>query len=283
MSANPITITVPAGSVGQIIALSNSSSTQRVTVSIDTTQAGVFQGSGMATAMSLTTGGSSVPITRSAGFQNCSILFEYSQSQSNWTPSAAITPTTTSVDNLTTIQIAANNSSSTKNDTVLMISLFSPEAKNEQAKLAATQDSDPKDDSLSATKPSSKVINSSMTIHAKTYYNNPAVHGGDEWNIILDFDNPRPISPYRRKIPGEGRSLGWRQIEVNCQWSEGIVLNTLELFVTAWDGVHDGMENGRLEIMASTWCVGYRPATWSSPNWNGSLNGCAFELVEVTP
>jgi len=142
MGANPITITVPAGCVGQIIAMSNSSSAQqRVTVSIDTAQAAVFQGSGTATPMSLTTaggGGSSVPIAPSAGVQNCSLLFEYSQSPSSWAPSAAITPTTTTADNLTTIQIAAaNNSSGTEADTVVLISLFLLEAKKgmEQAKL----------------------------------------------------------------------------------------------------------------------------------------------------
>jgi hypothetical protein len=77
--------------VGQIIAMSNSSSNQRVTVSIDADQAGVFQGSGMANAMSLTTGGSSIPIPLSTSSQESSILFEYSQSQPNWTPSAATT------------------------------------------------------------------------------------------------------------------------------------------------------------------------------------------------
>ena len=255
----------------------------------------------MATAMSLTPGGSSVPITRSASSRSCSILFEYSQSQSNWTPSAVITPTTTNTNNLTTIQIAANNSGSTENDTVLMISLFSPGAKKEEAKLgkslrshqtrscllmfflAVTQDSDLKDDSVSATKLSSKVPNSSMTIHAKTYYNNPAFDTGDEWIIALDFDNPRPVPPDRRIIPGEGRSTGWRQIEVNCEWTSGSVYNTVSVGVTAWGCVHDGMENGQLVIVASTWCLGYRPGTWQSPDWNGYLSGCAFELVKVIP
>jgi len=122
-----------------------------------------------------------------------------------------------------------------------------------------------------------------MAIHAKTYYNNPAVHGGDEWNIILDFDNPLPIPPDRRQIPGEGRSTGWGQVEVNCQWTPGYVSNTLEVLVAASNGRHDGMESGQLVFMASTWCLGYRPASWASPDWSGSLMGCAYELVEVTP
>jgi hypothetical protein len=141
----------------------------------------------------------------------------------------------------------------------------------------------PEADSLFLTALSSNDSSNPLTIHAKTYYNNPKVQGGDEWYITLDFDNPRPDPPNRRIIPGEGQSTGWRQIEVCCEWVSSTAWNHVSVAVTGTGRIYPGMEKAQLTMTTSTWCLGYRPATWNSPDWSGNVSGCAFELVRITP
>ena len=125
--------------------------------------------------------------------------------------------------------------------------------------------------------------NSVLELHAKTYYDNPQVQGGDEHYTFLDFDNARPDPSGRRIIPGFSRSTGWQDHEVNCEWTSGVIWNTVTVTVTAWNCQYSGMESAQLFIMASTWCLGNQPSSWPSPDWNGDMKGSAYQLVRVTP
>ena len=137
MGSNPLIVTIPVSCVGQVIAMTNSSWGQRATVSIDNVQVGVFEGTGAATPMQLITGAPSIPISTTRSTQSCSIFFEYSPTSGTWAPATVNSPVTTTADNLTTIQITTEDTSSlNNNNTVIMISLFSTAASGDREKLS---------------------------------------------------------------------------------------------------------------------------------------------------
>ncbi|KAK5953666.1 hypothetical protein OHC33_004933 [Knufia fluminis] len=290
MPSNPVTVTIPANCVGQIVAMTNAAWTQRATITIPGTQGGTFLGSGEGAPMPLTNGRKSLPINTGSTATTCSIFFEFSSRPGTWNTARVSPPVITTGDKLTTIQIVSEDSADNdNNDTILGISLFSTaaseiqDAQGEEAASANAIQVQASATTPETAQPEKANLNALLDVHAKTYYNNPAVQGGVEHNISLDFDSARPGPAGRRVIPGTCRSMGWESSTVQCEWVPGVVWNTVILTVICTGCTFQGMAGARLVITTSTWCTGTKLANWWSPDWTGEMSGTTFTLREVTP
>ena len=122
-----------------------------------------------------------------------------------------------------------------------------------------------------------------LEVHAKTYYNDPSIQGGDEHSIPLDMAHTTAGPGGTQVVHGTCRSIGWTTATVNARIVPGPLTNWIYLAVTCRDSTHAGFENAYMVFTTSTWYIGSIPTRWETPVWTGEMYGNPqLRLTRVT-
>ncbi len=119
-------------------------------------------------------------------------------------------------------------------------------------------------------------MGSQLNLHAKVYYDDPNVHGGDEFYIDV------PASSHV-VIPVSGSSTGWR-FDSGSVWDQQTPLGGyLHVYAKFNNCVHQGFSGAELILSSAISYWGSKPTgSYSQEVWQGELTGTAYKITRVT-
>lgn len=265
MPSNPIDISIPANSQGFINCVSNASYYQRVTLRWGDHTA-IFEGTGEGQPMKLASGDAAYLLEPSPSPYRISIDFQYSTDGSHgpFRGARVSDPVTTGKGLFTVIEITSEDSSDNdKNDSYLTIALVSDDTPHARQPTPAPP------------APAMTTTGSSLELHAKTYYDNPLVEGGDEHLLsIPPFDGQWGSLSYR--------STGW-SLDSYTVWDEQRPFGGyLHIAIKANQCVHPDMHDAVLTLSTIISYWGSKPTGHPTVNWDYGMTGTQYHVTRVT-
>ncbi|HEX8769294.1 MAG TPA: hypothetical protein VF711_00855 [Acidimicrobiales bacterium] len=268
MASNPVSLIVPSNAKVIINSVSNASWYQRVTL----TWAGgtaVFQGTGEGTPMLTPDGKQAVELSPSPGGYQISAFFEFSRGggpSGRFSPARVQNPIITNNPPFTIIQTTSEDGGDNDNNdtylTVVAVSssseamLEAAQAESEHQKLGDGQQ---------------------LSLHAKTYYDNPLVQGGDEHYFI---------------IPAFSGQFGQVSYQEGHVWSarNGSVYNQdtpfggyLYISIQLYNCQHPDMHNRTLSLVTTISYWGSKPTGYVGTDWSWEVGGTGkYTVTSVT-
>lgn len=263
MATNPVSLSIPANGRGNISAVCNAAWYQRLTL----TWAGgaaVFQGTGEGVAMTTAAGESAIPLPQAA---EVTAKFESSRPGSSGTLvlAAVQNPIVTTQGAFTLVQVKSEDSTDNDfNDTFLTIVSVSFQSETVDvlsegiAEATAADFLDP-------------MADPPTELHAKTYYDNPSVQGGDEHYFKV------PALQQHGSVGYQGMSWSMRE---SSFYDQGTPLGGyLHVYVKLDQCIHPGMWGRVLELYSEISYWGSRPSGSRTASWQWTVLGTGQHTV----
>jgi len=273
MPSNPVRIPIPAGSQGNINCVANASYYQRVTLSWPGDSC-LFTGTGEGQPMKTPDGQTSVSIGPTGGGFELTATFEYSTSgpQGPFRLATASKPIVERKGLFTVIQVTSEDSTDNDlNDSYLTIVMVSDSTSVEQA---GQVDGD--ENGMPATPVGADEQAGKLQMHAKTYYDDPALDGhGDEHYV----DVPR-FSTAMGDV--EYRGTSWSKSRGQCWNQQTPFGGYLHVIVQCNRCVHPGMVDAVLTLTCTVSYWGSFPTGYQSVNWGATMAGSRYRVTRVT-
>lgn len=281
MATNPVSVTIPKDAMVTLTAVANAGWYQRVTLTWPGNTV-VFQGSGEGVAMTMPNGQDVMDVGPAVQPYQISALFEFSSSGPNGPFSRARVqnPVILSKGPFTINQITSEDSNDNdNNDTYLTIVAMNfggggqvvlPENASAIAAIATTD---------SAATPSAATDERYLEVHAKSYYNNPLVQGGDEHLFTVAQSAGASGNP---GYSGQGWSLKEATYYDDPSW--GPLGGNVFFYAKLYNCEHPEMHNLVLTLACR---VGYwgltRPVGRRTANWSWDVTGSSpYTVTRVT-
>jgi hypothetical protein len=269
---NPVPITIPRGSQGDINCVANAAHHQRVTLTWPG-QTVVFSGTGEGSPMTTGTGQESVLVPADADGFTISATFEYELAPGAGFQKARVQPPIETHNGPFTIfQVTSEDGSDDdRNDSYLTISLVG------EAAVAAASDepvSRPAEDVDLEVPTALGAVGAGLSTHAKTYYS--GIEGGDEHLI----DVP-PFHSDTRKI--QWTATGWTTVVATVYDQKTPLGGYLHLYGKLNECLHADMQDAELVITGVLSYWGGHPTGYRTVPWEGSMTGTTRKLTAVKP
>ena len=264
MPSNPANFTIAANSKGIINAVSNAAWYQRVSLTWGQNSA-VLQGTGEGVAMKTPSGDTAINFPQSDQGYQLTALFEFSRSGPSgpFERARLQDPIVTQNGPFTITQFKSEDSTDNDfNDTYLTVVAIG------FATTPVVRSVDPP--------AAAHTADSQLELHAKTYYNNPLVQGGDEHYFVI----PTFTGQFGRLIYN---GMSWSGRNASC-YNEatpfgGYLHSTIQLYDCTHPGMHDRILN--LSSRVSYW--GSMPTGNRSANWDWTVGGSGeYTVTRVT-
>lgn len=264
MASNPVSISIPANTQGAITCLANAAYYQRVTLAWGNNSV-VFGGTGEGQPMVTQDGQNTCLLAATDQEYQITATFEYSSNGPGgpFRMAHVHDPVISSKGIFTVIEVTSEDSTDNDyNDSYLTFPLITTSQSGEQrAETAAPETAAP-----GAT--------GNLELHAKTYYNDPNVSGGDEHYITVPhFDGSTGSIEYS--------GTGWGPSKGGCYDNQTGLGGYLTVAVELNNCVHVGLKGATLTLTTTISYWGSKPTGYKSVTWNGKLYNTQYQLTRV--
>jgi hypothetical protein len=256
MAENPLGIQIPANAQGNVNCVADATSFQRVTLALPG-QTIILQGTGVGVPMQTPEGRTSPGLPASSAGYELTARFDFSHSGPSgpFEPSETGPPVAIPRPPFTIVQ-ATGHDPDTNEETDALLTLVLVEDDGAAAALAEA---------------------ARLILSAKTYYDDPSVHGGDEHSIDVVQCGAE------QNGHASWRGIGWTAKSTAVWGEEKMFGGYLNVFVQLVDCVWPGLEeailtlSGQLAFWGSSWPTGYR-----STEWTANLANSRYRVTRVT-
>lgn len=261
MTGNPIDVSIPANSQGSIQCLANAAFWQRVTLDWPGDMV-FFQGTGEGEPMQTPDRQNAYLLRAESSAYRIRAMFEYSTGGPNgpFQLGRVLDPVVTDKGMFTIVQVTSEDSADNdNNDSYLTIVHVSDRVPDEPPP---------------ETEPSPAVSGTSgqLELHAKTYYDNPYISGGDEHYII--------IPPSYDTVWYRG--TGWSMLQGQCYNQTTPLGGYLYISVRLGQCTHPDMHDAILTLYTQITYWGSGPTGYRSVDWEGDMQNTQYHLTRVT-
>jgi len=275
MATNPVNIHIGPNSQGFMNCVSNAAYFQRVNVSVFGTVVS-FQGTGEGQAMTTGDGGTSYELPTRPEAYDITASFEFSTDgpQGHFQSSSVKDPIVTSQGGFTMTEITAEDSVDNDNNdsylTVVVVSYVDHPASKVAVAAEGTSSG-----AVEQRRREHVESTSSLELHAKTYYDNPLVSGGDEHYVTIpSFSGSTGVVRYA--------GTSWSFVSGSCFDQQTPFGGYLNIFVRLNNCTHPGMHDATMMLSTSIGYWGSKPYGSKSATWDGNMYGTVYHLTEVT-
>jgi len=274
MATNPVALQLIGFSQGLITCVSNAANWQRVTLSWAGTEI-VFQGTGEGTPMTWGADKQNVhKLPPTAAATTMVAVFEYSTTGAAgpFVRARVQDPIVMASDPAVfTMVTSEDGSDGDNNDSYLSMMLLKPFAI--QIAPATSTGYRP------SLQPSEHALQDGamLSMHAKTYYDDPYVHGGDEHYVDVIY-NAGTVGTIRYA------GTGWHMTHGNWIDKQTPFGGYLTVYVELGGCTHVGLEAAtmRISTLIAYWL--FRPTgNYGSPNWSAIMLDAQYNVTNVTP
>ena len=268
MATNPIILTIPAGSKAIIQAVSNAAWNQQLT--IDWGQGPVvLAGSGERVPMTTPDGRTTLEVAPSPQGYQVNVTFQFSQEPSGpFLLGRVQEPIITQKGPFSVVQVMSEDGSDNDNNDTYLTLVAVNFGQDMVVSPPTTNDSE-----VSSTP--AAAFDESLHTHAKTYYNNPLVIGGDEHYFTVPGFN------LSGRVDYQGTSWSARNaMFLDVPTPFGGYLN---IYAELYDCQHPEMHDLVVLLTTSIGYWGFRPVGSRSADWVWSVTGTGpYTVTQVT-
>jgi hypothetical protein len=273
MASNPVALTIPANAKGIINSVSNAGWYQRLTLTWSGGSA-VLQGSGEGQPMKTPDGKASLEFAPLPQGYQISATFEFSPSGPSGPFSRALVqnPIVTTNGPFTITQVTSEDSTDNdNNDTYLtVVAVNFPGSAAVVSSPAPAPAAAPHADAQPQA-----AFDGQLETHAKTYYSNPLVTGGDEQYFTVTSSSIAGVLGY------QGQS--WSGRNATYYDDQKPFGGYLSLYIQLYNCTHPGMHDHTLTMTSTISYWGGRPTGYRSANWDWQVGGSGeYTVTRVT-